>query len=137
VCSWSRRCFPLSKLEQPGSARHKCGARRVGVNSTSYAPMGGRVYPPPTPSLAARAGQLLALRSDSERRRQPRDAPRRLQDDSKTAPGRSKMLQDAPSIPKRAQDVPRYFRDAPRYSQNTLKTSSRRLQDAMLMDLGA
>ena len=49
MCSWSRRCFPLSKLEHPGSARHKCGARRVGVNSTSYAPMGGRVYPSPYP----------------------------------------------------------------------------------------
>ena len=69
------------------------------------------------------------------------DSPKTLQDGSKTTPRRlqdaprcSKTLQDAP---RRAQDVPRHPRDAPRYPQDTLKTPPRRLQDAMLVDLGA
>ena len=40
-------------LEQPKSARHKCGARRVGVNNTSYAPREEGFTPPPTPALGS------------------------------------------------------------------------------------
>ena len=117
-------CNLLSEWN-PHRRSHKSGTRNVSSILLDH-----RAY-------RRAVGGLLAVRSQSERRRQPLDVPRRLQDDSKTTPGRSKMLQDAPSIPRRAQDVPRHSRDAPRFSQNTLKTSSRRLQDAMLVDLGA
>ena len=39
-------------LEQPQSARHECGARRVGVNMTSYATGGGGYLSPYPLSLS-------------------------------------------------------------------------------------
>ena len=69
------------------------------------------------------------------------DSLQTLQDGSKTTPRR---LQDAP---RRLQDAPRHPKTRPRrsktpprrskYPQDTLKTPPRRLQDAMLVDLGA
>ena len=87
-------------------------------------------YPLPGGSGRTAVGASESLRAPQTASRRFKTAPRRLQDGSRTLQDGSKTLQDAP---RRAQDAPRRSKTL----QDTLKTPPRRLQDAMLVDLGA
>ena len=75
----------------------------------------GKVHPPPTPSLAARLGSLLAGRNGSERRRQSQNASKTL----------LRRLQDVPRRSKTAHDGAK----TPQGASKTAQDGSKRLQD--------
>ena len=98
-------------------------------SSQSSNPGGGFTLPLPPPYRLGSDG-CWRIGADSS----AAATPRRLQDAPKTAPRRSKTVLRRSKTP---QDASKTLQDTPETPQDTTKTPPRRLQDAILVDLGS